>query len=52
MQYAAMNNFDRFDEDRYWFAVMGEPSATGPWGWQVDGPTSSSTTSSWGIRWS
>jgi hypothetical protein len=32
-----MNSFDRFDEDLYWFTVMGEPSSTEPWGWQVDG---------------
>lgn len=32
-----MNNFDGFDEDLYWFTVMGEPSETDPWGWQIDG---------------
>jgi hypothetical protein len=32
-----MNNFDRFDEDLYWFTVMAEPSTSEPWGWQVDG---------------
>lgn len=32
-----MNDFDGFDEDLYWFTVMGEPSETDPWGWQLDG---------------
>lgn len=32
-----MGDFDSFDEDLYWFTVMGEPSATDPWGWQIDG---------------
>lgn len=32
-----MNNFENFDEDLYWFTVMGEPSLTDPWGWQLDG---------------
>ena len=32
-----MNNFEAFDEDLYWFTIMGTPSATEPWGWQVDG---------------
>ncbi|CAN5491835.1 hypothetical protein BH09CHL1_BH09CHL1_25940 [soil metagenome] len=32
-----MNNLDSFDEDLYWFTVMGEPSETDPWGWQLDG---------------
>ncbi len=32
-----MNNLDGFDEDLYWFTVMGEPSGTEPWGWQIDG---------------
>jgi hypothetical protein len=26
-----------YDEDLYFFTVMGEPSATAPWGWQIDG---------------
>lgn len=32
-----MNNFEEFDEDLYWFVVLGEPSETEPWGWQLDG---------------
>jgi hypothetical protein len=28
---------DEYGEDLYWLSVMGEPSATGPWGWQIDG---------------
>jgi hypothetical protein len=31
------NNFDRYGEWRYHLTVMGEPSATEPWGWQFDG---------------
>lgn len=31
------NNFDRYGEWLYWLTVMGEPSATEPWGWQLDG---------------
>ncbi len=31
------NNFERYGEWRYWITVMGEPSAKGPWGWQLDG---------------
>jgi hypothetical protein len=31
------NNFDRYGEFAYWITVMGEPSATKPWGWQLDG---------------
>ena len=26
-----------FDEDLYFFTVMGKPSLTEPWGWQIDG---------------
>ena len=26
-----------YGEKRYWLTVMGEPSATAPWGWQLDG---------------
>src|SRR5690606_20819714 len=25
------------DEGRYWMTVRGEPSATGPWGWRLEG---------------
>jgi hypothetical protein len=28
---------DEFGEDLYWLSIMGEPSATEPWGWQIDG---------------
>ena len=28
---------DEFGEDLYWLSIMGRPSATEPWGWQVDG---------------
>lgn len=31
------NNFEEFGEGFYWITVMGEPSATEPWGWQLDG---------------
>lgn len=31
------DNFDRYGEWRYHITVMGEPSATEPWGWQFDG---------------
>ena len=31
------NNLDRYGEWRYHITVMGEPSATEPWGWQFDG---------------
>jgi hypothetical protein len=30
-------NFDRYGDLRYHVTVMGEPSATEPWGWQLDG---------------
>ena len=26
-----------YDEELYFFTLMGLPSATGPWGWQIDG---------------
>ena len=32
-----MDNHNEYGERRYWFTVMGEPSASGPWGWQLDG---------------
>jgi hypothetical protein len=28
---------DEFGEDLYWLSIMGTPSATEPWGWQIDG---------------
>lgn len=31
------NNFDEYGEWLYWITIMGEPSATEPWGWQIDG---------------
>lgn len=31
------NNFEEYGEWRYHITVMGEPSATEPWGWQLDG---------------
>jgi hypothetical protein len=34
-----LNNNDlvQYGEWKYWITVMGEPSATKPWGWQIDG---------------
>ena len=32
-----LDNHDEYGEQRYWFTVMGEPSASDPWGWQLDG---------------
>jgi hypothetical protein len=31
------NDFQQYGEWLYWITIMGEPSATEPWGWQVDG---------------
>jgi hypothetical protein len=31
------NNFQEYGEWLYWITIMGEPSATEPWGWQIDG---------------
>ena len=31
------NNFDEYGEWQYYVTVMGTPSATEPWGWQLDG---------------
>jgi len=28
---------DEFGEDLYWLSIMGTPSVTEPWGWQIDG---------------
>jgi len=28
---------DEYGEWLYWMSIMGEPSATEPWGWQIDG---------------
>ena len=32
-----VNNHREFDEDLYFFTIMGTPSSTLPWGWQLDG---------------
>jgi hypothetical protein len=32
-----VDNFDEYGEFLYYFTLMGEPSATEPWGWQYDG---------------
>ena len=32
-----MDNHNEYGERRYWFTVMGEPSKSQPWGWQLDG---------------
>jgi hypothetical protein len=29
--------FDEYGEFLYWMAIMGEPSDTSPWGWQLEG---------------
>ena len=29
--------FDEYGQWLYWITIMGEPSATKPWGWQLDG---------------
>ena len=31
------NDFERYGEGAYWITMMGEPSKTKPWGWQLDG---------------
>src|SRR5260370_13726007 len=31
------NDFEQYGEWRYYMTVMGKPSATEPWGWQLDG---------------
>ncbi|MFY0652613.1 MAG: DUF3500 domain-containing protein [Cyclobacteriaceae bacterium] len=31
------NRSDAFDEELYFFSIMGKPSITEPWGWQLDG---------------
>jgi hypothetical protein len=28
---------DEYGEDLFWFSIMGQPSASEPWGWQIDG---------------
>jgi Protein of unknown function (DUF3500) len=32
-----VDNFDEYGEYLYYVTIMGEPSATQPWGWQFDG---------------
>ncbi|MGB7213541.1 MAG: DUF3500 domain-containing protein [Gammaproteobacteria bacterium] len=32
-----VQNFDEYGEYLYWFTIFGEPSASEPWGWQIDG---------------
>ncbi|MEX2123758.1 MAG: DUF3500 domain-containing protein [Woeseia sp.] len=31
------NDFEEYGEWLYWITIMGEPSSTEPWGWQLDG---------------
>jgi hypothetical protein len=31
------DNFEEYGEWLYWITIMGEPSTTKPWGWQIDG---------------
>ena len=31
------NDFEAYGEYLYWLTLMGEPSATEPWGWQLEG---------------
>lgn len=31
------NNDPAYDEELYFFTIMGKPSMTEPWGWQIDG---------------
>lgn len=31
------DNFVEYGEGKYWLTIMGKPSATEPWGWQLDG---------------
>ena len=32
-----VNKTERFNSDLYWLTIMGNPSETEPWGWQLDG---------------
>jgi hypothetical protein len=32
-----LDNYERYGEYLYWITVMGEPSESEPWGWQLDG---------------
>lgn len=31
------DNFEEYGQWLYWITIMGEPSETKPWGWQIDG---------------
>ena len=31
------DNFDEYGQWLYWITIMGDPSETEPWGWQIDG---------------
>ena len=31
------DNFVEYGEGKYWLSIMGTPSTTEPWGWQLDG---------------
>jgi predicted nuclease of restriction endonuclease-like (RecB) superfamily len=31
------SDFEQYGEGRYWITLMGEPHASEPWGWQLDG---------------
>lgn len=31
------DNYEEYGEWLYWITIMGEPSTTKPWGWQIDG---------------
>ncbi len=31
------DDHEQYGEKRYWFTMMGEPSETEPWGWQLEG---------------
>ena len=31
------NNFEEYGQWLYWITIMGEPSESKPWGWQIDG---------------
>jgi hypothetical protein len=45
------DDFDRCGEWRYHVTVMGQPSATEPWGWQLDGHHAIINYFVLGIRW-
>ena len=41
------NNFEEYGEGRYFITVMGEPSDSQPWGFQLDGQTSPVFSACW-----